>query len=141
MHRLGDKTKTVFLKGPHGTDIHMELEAAGAINIGQPVKLDNDGKAVAAAADDKLSVIIGTSIHERADGEFVTIATRFRAVTYAKADDALVAGPVKYAGYDDGSNVYAALAGGGTPDGDEVIVGHSFNAADAADDEILVGLL
>jgi hypothetical protein len=96
---LGDKSKTVFLKGVESHKIHHEFEVATgvAVKVAQPVKLNNDGLVVPAAAGDG-DAIIGYSIHDGAAGELVTVAMRAYVIVYAMTSEAVNAGPVEYGG-------------------------------------------
>ena len=94
---MGDKSKTVFLKGVESHKIHHEFEVAvgAAVKVAQPVKLNTDGLVVPAAAGDG-DAIIGYSIHDGAAGELVTVAMRAFVIVYAMTSAAVNAGPVEY---------------------------------------------
>ncbi len=134
---LGQKTKTTFIKDFDGHDIFEEFEAGEAIKIGQPIKMGADGKAVPAAAGEVSDNVIGTSIHEREAGEYVTVATRFRCIIFGLSTAAETGGPVEYAGYEatEEYNQYVESS-----DATKTI-GWNLDAVDGAGEMIRVGLL
>ncbi len=134
---LGQETKTTFIKDFDGRDIFEELEAGADIKIGAPIKMAADGKAIPFAAGDDVNLLIGTSIHERVAGEFVTVATRFRAIQFCISDAAVVPGPVEFGGYN-ATEKYQIYA---TSTGAAKTIGYSLDAAAATDEIIRVGLL
>lgn len=138
---LGSVTTSVFEKGVDGNDIHVEFVCGEAIYEGQPVKLDTDGTILALDADDPIELCIGTAMMSRIADELITIATRWRCVIHAMSGDTLTAGIVKYAGYSNDYNDFINLDTPGTTDAYNLTVGHALDAATAADEEILVGLL
>lgn len=103
LNTIGAVTKSTFEKGPESHKLFMEFEASGTIHKGQPVVLHSDGdKVQAATSENTEEQIIGISIHEGSSiyGDYVTISMRGYAVIWAKAIEAIVPGPIVFAGYD-----------------------------------------
>lgn len=134
---MGGKSKTVFLKGVESHKIHHEFEVAtgSTVKVGQPVKLNNDGLVVAAAAGDG-DVILGYSIHDGAAGEMVTVAMRAYTIVYAMTSAAVNAGAVEYGGVSTEGPVYMLYANVTT--GSQV--GWALDKATGADELIRVAL-
>ena len=134
---MGDKSKTVFLKGVESHKIHHEFEVAvgAAVKVAQPVKLNADGLVVPAAAGDG-DAIIGYSIHDGAAGELVTVAMRAFVIVYAMTSAAVNAGPVKYEGVSTEDADYMLYTNVGTGSA----VGWALDKATVADELIRVAL-
>lgn len=97
--RFGEKTKSIFLKNIEAHKLHQEFEVAEGETIkkGQPVALNDDGEVISATALDAYKVI-GISIHDGTEGQFITVGMRAFSIVWAKPAAALVAGPVTYNG-------------------------------------------
>lgn len=95
--KLGQGTKTIWLKGPEAHKLHNEFEvAAGAtVKVSQPVILDTDGLVKPAPAGTAKNLIIGYSIHNGKEKELVTVVMVGFTMIYAKPDATITAGPVK----------------------------------------------
>lgn len=137
---LGEKSKTIFLKGVEAHKLHHEFTVAPGFTVkrGQPVKLLADGTIKACTGSEKNMVIIGISIHNGSDGELVTVAMKAFAILYAMPNAGTVAGPVKYDGLnstDDDYNSYVALVDGGE------LAGWALDKAGAADEMIRVAVI
>lgn len=119
--KLGQTTKTLFIKGPESHKLHHEFEVAEGAEIfrGQQVTLNEDGQVVPVTftVDEVTEAItttpkykiIGVSIHNGKAGEMVTIAMVAYVIIYAEVEDELDAGPVRYKGMsatDDGNEVH-----------------------------------
>lgn len=108
---FGGPTKTIFLNDIESHKLHIAfIVAAGAtIKKGQPVKLNATGEVVAPIGDGTdAHAIIGYSIHDGTEGDYVTIGVRGYAVVFARAKTGLVPGPVFYAGMDSEEPNYTA---------------------------------
>lgn len=141
MQLLGDKTKTVFLKGIESHKLHHEFQVAAGetIKVGQPVVLNSEGEVVPAAAAAKAGTVIGYSIHEGSAGEFVTVGMKAMAIVWASPGAALDAGPVKYAGLNTTDNTYNNFTAASADYSD--LVGWALEDAEAADELIRVAII
>ena len=99
---LGNTTKTVFLNEIENHKLHLEFEVAAGQTVyqGQPLVLNADGTIQGAAIGASKHLVIGYSLHDSTDGELCTVGMRAYSVIWADSESALVAGPVKFAGYD-----------------------------------------
>jgi len=83
------------------------------IFMGMPVKMQADGKVKPLAAGDSPHLMVGVAVFDAKPGSWdksrTTVWLRGFVQTFAQAADNLVAGPVKYAGYDSatGRNKYS----------------------------------
>lgn len=117
--KLGQGTKTIWLKGPEAHKLHNEFEVAtgATVKVSQPVILDTDGLVKPAPAGTAKNLIIGYSIHSGKEKDLVTVAMVGFTMIYAKPDATITAGPVKNGDMS-------------TADGDYLSVENTVNAAD-----------
>lgn len=139
---LGSKTDNIFLKGPDGHNIFMELEVGTAVHIAQPVKFNGNGKIQPAAGTDTGKAVIGYSIMDKKAGELCTIVTKYRTIVYGQATEAIAEGDkLKLAPsvYDEATNriKYAKLSGA---DNENLCLGIALTSASESGDEIAIGL-
>lgn len=141
MQLLGDKTKTVFLKGIESHKLHHEFQVATgqSVKVGQPVVLNATGEVSQAADNAKAGTIIGYSIHNGAAGEFVTVGMKAMAIVWASPNAALSAGPVKYEGMNDEDALYNSFVAASADHSD--LVGWALEDATAADELIRVAIV
>lgn len=142
---LGNKTKTIFLKGIESHKLHHEFEVAegATVKIGQPVKLNTTGFVVPAADDEPAVNIIGYSIHEGAAGELVTVGMKAFAIIWAMPNGATNAGPVSYDGMNDEDGLYNSFKAP-TPEADAAIItaiGWALDQSTEVDELIRVALI
>jgi hypothetical protein len=136
---FGEQTKTIFLNDIESHKLHLAFTVAAASTIfkGQPVKLNAVGAIIAAIGDGTdAHAIIGYSIQDAVAGDICTVGVRGYAVIYARAETALVPGPVFYSGQDSVEGEYGIY--------DDTAVtaanmnGWSLDVANALHDEIRV---
>ncbi len=139
MNKFGEKTHTLFLKGPEAHKLHHEFTVDTGVEIrkGQPVVLTSDGEVTPAASGASAYKIVGYSVHNGKAGELVTITMKPFMMVYAKPNAALVAGPVAYGGQNTAEPEYASFTV--AADGDTQ-VGFALDEAVAANDIIRVAL-
>ena len=143
MNTLGSVTSTKVLKIVDGTGAIFEGFIAKAdLAVGQKVKLEGStGKVEALAKGDAETSSVGTVIKPAVTGEYVTVQTKFKSIITGVSKAACVAGPVKLEAYDaDGIMEVDVLAGGGTPDSTELIIGYNLEPTAVAAD-VTVGLI
>lgn len=145
---LGNKTKTIFLKGIENHKLHHEFEVAEGeeVKVGQPVVLEDDGTVKAAAEDEKALNVIGYSIHEGGGGELVTVGMKAFAIVWAMPNDPLDAGPVAYEGMNEEDATYNSFKEPTpTTEGDvtltDTVIGWALDKAEAADELIRVAVI
>src|SRR5688572_24118983 len=99
---LGDATDAnVFHKMmSHQITEEFVVKAATTINAGEPVKMDPTGTIVPFVAADEDHLRIGTSLHNGAAGDRVTVLLEGHTIVNGQADGDTVCGPVKYIGFD-----------------------------------------
>jgi hypothetical protein len=139
MNKFGEKTSTLFLKGPEAHKLHHEFTVAATFEVkkGQPVVLTTDGEVKPAASAADANTIVGYSVHNGKAGELVTITMKPFMMVYAKPNAALVAGPVQYGGQNTAEPEYASFVAATSA---AKQVGFALDAADAANDIIRVAL-
>lgn len=116
MNTLGEKTVSTFLKEVESHKLHQEFTAGAAIKQGQPVILSGDDEVIEPAAADEVNMnIIGYAVHDAEADELVTIGMRGFTIIWAQADDVLVAGPVRYSGFDATTGLNMVTNPAGTP--------------------------
>jgi len=98
---IGTPTNTRrFLNDPEAHKLHLEFQAASAVNFGDAVKLDANGKIVAAVAAEPAANIIGYTIQKGATDDRVTVAMKGYAVIDAVASATIASGgPVQMGAY------------------------------------------
>lgn len=138
---MGNKTQSIFLKGPEAHKLHHEFTVADTVVIkkGQPVVLNADGEVKPADAAADASQVIGYSIHNGGEGDLVTVAMKAFIIVWAMPNAALDGGPVKYEGMnstDENFNSFTAVAG--TEEGSTI--GWALDQSTAADQMIRVAL-
>jgi hypothetical protein len=131
---FGTPTKTKILK-IESHKLMVEFEAAAAIKAGQEVKLTAVGKVTPMIADDEQQLSIGIALFDAAVDEPVTIATRGFALINAESADALIPGPVRYAGYNATTDLSQYTDGTVTG---AVATAWALDVADGANDPIRV---
>lgn len=142
MDTLGGKTTTTV----HKRVLDQLQEAftvapTFTVEVGQPVKLNDNGLIQPLAEDDNADLMIGTSLHKKEAGLEATVQMRGYAIIYASSDAALNAGPVAFAGTIAAAdlapagvlNTYKTIAAGNA-----AMTGWSLDKATAASQEIRV---
>lgn len=139
---LGEKTKSIFLKGPENHKLHHEFEVAAGQTIkkGQPVILTADGEVSPAGTAAESTTIIGYSVHNGAEGELVTVAMKAYIIVWAMPKAAVIAGPVAYDGMNTTDEEYNSVAAVAL-DAESTTMGWALDAATAPDEPIRVALI
>lgn len=98
--KFGEVTKTLFLKGIEMHKLHHEFEVGegSVVKKGQPVVLNSDGTVKPAAVKEPRRNIIGYSIHNGEEEEYVTVGMKAFGIVWATPKAPLEAGPVAYDG-------------------------------------------
>lgn len=140
---LGNQTKTIFLKGIENHKLHQEFEVADGSTIkkGQPVKLNTDGQVVPAAVDELNQNIIGWSIHDGQEKEFVTVGMRAMGIVWASPKGAVDAGPVAYDGMNTTDPLYNAFKALGDQANGITLAGWQLDKSTAADEMVRVAII
>ena len=141
---LGTNTESIFLKEVNSHSLFEEFAVAtgNAVKKGAPVKLDATGGLIPAAANDRLAVVIGYSLHDAGAEEYATVAMKAKGIVFARSAGALATGPVKFAGMNATETDYAnyvAITGNASEDG--LLSGWALEVAAGADEEITVAIV
>lgn len=140
MDKFGENiNRTIYLKGAEAHKLHQAfmVAAGSSVQVGQPVKLNEDGEVEAAEAAEPAMNIIGYSVHKGTEGDEVTIAMKAYALIYVKPNAAVVAGPVQYDGVNTVENIYGSVAAATTG---ETLMGWCITPTTTANEMTLVAV-